>query len=347
MNQRILIVDGNNLAHQLYSLRKNSRVTLAHAQALTDLLADYLRANPAQRLHIHLFFDGNLAPSRPARVNLEVFPAHDADDDIIQQVFECVREHNQVVVVSGDEDLCMGVAGLGAVTLSAFEFILVHNPQAPRFIYPGSLPFDFQRIAPEPEEDAPGFTEADFTPETLEAVSVVEEPPPALDEIPPAEDTPSLDEPLVDSEPVDESAQVPEPEPAPGPALTTWYRADPAAWPPAEGARFLAGAFCGRHRADAAALVHGGQVLRPADLTALAALLVSTCGDEADFCARGSLMDRVRLALLKAKGDWVSLEALARAIRLSPVGLQGKIKKKAEKWVEISKDAAPGGEAAG
>jgi len=344
MNQRILIVDGNNLAHQLFSLRKNSRVTLAHAQTLTDLLADYLRANPAQRLHIHLFFDGGLAPARPARVNLEVFPAHDADDDIIQQVFQCVREQNQVVVVSGDEDLCLGVAGLGAVTISSFEFILVHNPQAPRFIYPGSLPFDFQRSAPEPEVEAPEFSESDFPPEAVEAAPPVEEPPQEPEESPLEEDTPALEEPLGDEEPADETAPAAAPESAPVPALTAWYRADPSAWPPVEGARFLAGAFCGLHRADAAALVHDGQALRPEDLAALAALLVSTCGDEADFCARGSLMDRVRLALLKAKGTWVPLDALARAIRLSPVGLQGKIKKKAEKWLEISKDAPPGSE---
>ena len=56
-------------------------------------------------------------------------------------------------------------------------------------------------------------------------------------------------------------------------------------------------------------------------------------------------MDRVRLALLKAKGEWVSIDQLAVEIELPSLGLHGKIKKKAAKWVEMRKDAPPTGEA--
>src|SRR5512140_1505446 len=101
MNRRILIIDGNNLAHQLFSLRKNSRVTLAEAQSLADLLGAYLLANPAQRIHMELFFDGGLAPGKNTPARLQIIPAHDADDEIIQRVFTGVRDHDQVVVVSG------------------------------------------------------------------------------------------------------------------------------------------------------------------------------------------------------------------------------------------------------
>ena len=162
MNHRILIIDGNNLAHQLFTLRKNSRVTPAQAQTLADLLAGYLLANPTYRLHIDLYFDGGLAPVKNSKASLQIIPAHDADDEIIQRVFQGKRDQDQVVVVSGDEELRSGIAYLGAVTISAFEFILVHNPKAPRFIYPSSLPFDFQKTAAEPDPE-PVFTVEDFS----------------------------------------------------------------------------------------------------------------------------------------------------------------------------------------
>ena len=348
MNHRILIIDGNNLAHQLFSLRKNSKVSLAQAQTLADLLSAYLLANPTFRLHIDLYFDGGLAPVKNGTVSLQIIPAHDADDEIIQRVFQGKRDQDHVVVVSGDEDLRNGIDYLGAVTISAFEFILVHNPKAPKFIYPGSLPFDFQITAAEPDPE-PVVSVEEFMPEPepIPADTPQGEVETGLEaEAALAEDAPEEPEAPAESLPI---APVPEEPPAAvkvtPPALSAWYRADPAAWPPAEGAKFLSGAFCPQHRAGAAALLHGAQPLRPADLSALASLLVASCGAEPNFGKQGSLMDRVRLALLKAKGAWLSIEQLAAATDLPLVGLHGKIKKKAEKWVEFTKDAPPEGEA--
>ncbi len=68
------------------------------------------------------------------------------------------------------------------------------------------------------------------------------------------------------------------------------------------------------------------------DLRALAELLLFTCGNEENFARRGSLMTRVRLALLEARGQSLSISALSTATGLKQHGLQGRIKAKADRW---------------
>ncbi len=67
----------------------------------------------------------------------------------------------------------------------------------------------------------------------------------------------------------------------------------------------------------------------------LAEFLRSACSAEPGFTHRGSLMDRVRLALLKAGDTGLDLAALAAEIGLKPEGLGGRIKRKANGWLEI------------
>ncbi len=108
-------------------------------------------------------------------------------------------------------------------------------------------------------------------------------------------------------------------------------------WPVEEGVRFLLNAFCPRHRAAYQDLIDTFDPadLRPADLRALAELLLHACGNEPGFARRGALMARVRLALLQARGEPLGLAELAERTGLKLNGLRGRIKEKAGKWVEI------------
>jgi hypothetical protein len=108
-------------------------------------------------------------------------------------------------------------------------------------------------------------------------------------------------------------------------------------WPIEEGVRFLLNSFCPRHRAEYQDLLAAFDraALRPIDLRALAELLLHACGSEPEFARQGALMARVRLALLQARGEPLSLEELAKRTGLKYSGLRGRIKAKAGLWVEI------------
>jgi predicted RNA-binding protein with PIN domain len=343
LKRHILIVDGNNVCHELFSLRKNSKVALANAQHLTNLLAVYANSSPFYQFEVELFFDGKLEPAGPGVKNLRIFPSADADDEIIQRVFRHVGSGNQVVVISGDVELRKGIEEFGARSISPFDFTFVHNPVSPRFIHPANLPFETKKEKTavfHPENLQPDILEEEFPPEpqpvaqessNLDANEglVLE---PAAESIPEPIQEPEAPQPVIAEEEMLPDPQKKENRPA------VWYRAELSDWPVEEGARFLAGAFCSRHQAEAAALAHSGQGFRPDDLPALAGLLLSTCGSEVDFCKRGSLMDRVRLALLKHKGDWTPITRLAEEIGIPEKGLHGRIKRKAGSWVRFGRE---------
>ena len=72
------------------------------------------------------------------------------------------------------------------------------------------------------------------------------------------------------------------------------------------------------------------------DLRALAALMLDICGDEPDFMARGSLMDRARLALLQARGQPLTLDEIARKARLHKPELRRKLNHAVDRWVKLT-----------
>jgi len=100
---------------------------------------------------------------------------------------------------------------------------------------------------------------------------------------------------------------------------------------------FLNQAFCTAHLAEYKDLLDLVDAENPAleDLRALADLLLHTYAEEEQFARRGSLMTRVRLALLQARGEPVCLSELAKATGLKKHGLQGRIKAKAGPWLVI------------
>jgi hypothetical protein len=108
-------------------------------------------------------------------------------------------------------------------------------------------------------------------------------------------------------------------------------------WPIREGVRFLRGAFCDYHRKEFSDLLGSVdyQNLRYEDLIAVAELLLHACQGEANFYRRGSLMDRVRLALLSSGGEPLNLSELSERTGLPPKGLYQKIKAKGGRWVRL------------
>ena len=139
-------------------------------------------------------------------------------------------------------------------------------------------------------------------------------PPPELPEKPPASEPPAPPSP---------------PQPA--------YRLTLETWPLAAGVRFLVDSFCPQHGDEYRKLYRSlkDHPLVQADLTELAAALVESCGQEPGFAARGSLLDRVRLALLLSPNEDVPLAVVVERTGLNPRGLHGRIKEKARGWLKI------------
>ena len=114
------------------------------------------------------------------------------------------------------------------------------------------------------------------------------------------------------------------------------YRLYLAGWPAREGRKFLLDSACVRHRPRIAGLLveSDERAFGPGDMAALAELLLEHCAGEPDFATRGSLMDRVRGALLLARGASVALSALAMQLGEPPARLRRKLAQHEGKWVE-------------
>ena len=115
-------------------------------------------------------------------------------------------------------------------------------------------------------------------------------------------------------------------------------------WPINTGVRFLLASFCSTHRLQFINLLDSFDLsqLRAEDLVILAEFLRTTCSAEPGFTHRGSLMDRVRLALLKAGDTGLDLATLAVEIDIKPEGLGGRIKRKANGWLAARISPNPG-----
>jgi hypothetical protein len=337
-----LILDGNNFAHLLYDIPSGQKVTAAHDERLISQLAVYVDTHPHSQFDVLLCMDwfDSQAEQAVFRPNLRISlpgSGQKADDDILGHVLYLKRTKQDFTVVTADQDLQDRVTGAGGTYVNLHDFVLLAHPEHPVFCPPENiLPLRVKSRGR--RRRLPADPAATSWPEELNttaAASLASRPAkkPATRRHQPqpesaaAEDNPSLI--------AEESIRAAEEQ---APAMDEpRYRLSLEGWPVQAGVRFLTQSFCKQHCAEQKERIDAlsGPSATYNDLLALAELLAATCADEPGFASQGSLMDRVRLALLRAPQHTLPLSALISQTGVNPSGLRRRLKEKAGDWIEI------------
>jgi len=364
----ILLIDGNNLAHFLYpNLNSGQKMTPVDSLLLINHLNNYARQF-GQSVKIELCLDRSPGDPGSLSENIRVLWAHypqNGDDLLVDRFWFHHVSRRPCLVITNDEDILYEVNDAGGRSLRVFEFVRRPGLNSPVFREPDDLP---QISAPAPGEDEsthglPLSASIYFrlvedprihNPSEPPGVRQAENPPTYT---PPGQSTISYSERDQNTPGEVEyrgSSEIPAKECEAYPLTGVesggndgmhWtdqdvephYYLDLDQWLLDDGIRFLVQSFCPTHRAEYQDLIDLVNTEKAAadDLRALADLLLYTCSHEDNFARQGSLMARVRLALLQARGEPVSLTALADATGLKRHGLHGRIKAKAGRWVAI------------
>ncbi len=365
---RILLIDGNNLAHFLYpDLNPGKKMTPVHSLRLINHLNNYARQF-GQSVKIELCLDRSPGDPGSLHESMRVLWAHypkDGDDLLIDRFWFHHVSHHACLVITNDEDILDEVNSAGGASLRIFEFVRRPGLNSPVFREPVDLPqvyFNspdidepvqglplsasiYFRLVEDPRLNklgrSPGLPQDTNSPNlSPPSQSAFYNPELGLlspDQIQYREESDiqvkELDEdslPVTLPEKTEELSFI-------GQAEEPHYFLDLDHWPPEEGIRFLARSFCPSHRAEFKDLIDlaNSEKSTADNLRALAELLLYSCSHEDNFARRGSLMTRVRLALLQARGEPLSLSGLAEATGLKRHGLQGRINAKAGRWVAI------------
>ena len=331
-----LVIDGNNLAHHIFHLNSSKKITTTEIHQTAEMLIHYAWST-AGRVQIELCLDP-LPPEgeMPLSPALRIFiarPIEKADDLIIQRFRFHHFQTQPCVVVTNDGEVLERVREEGGTYLRVYDFVR-RAGTAPVFLKPDEFaPYihpnrhrhkkpaedSIIRVTPSRPQNAhrsgrkPGGDIQKIKNEIKNS-----------EEAPIASVTPAVEP----EEPIEET---------PSPPREPSYRLTLQSWPLEAGVHFLLSAFCDFHGKEFKDLYHsvGGEDLRPADLEELVDALLSSCGNEPDFARRGSLMKRVRLALLQVGDQPLTLSSLAERTGLPLRGLHGRIKTKAAPWIEI------------
>lgn len=354
----ILLIDGNNLAHFLYTnLVPGQKMTADDSRRLIDHLSSYARSYAGQ-VHVELCLDRSPGAYDLPPENLHIFAAEypqTGDDLLLGRFWFHQMARRPCLVITNDDAILEEVREARGNSLRVYDFVRRPGITAPVLRDPQDLPpLPGADTCLQPVEKAPSLSASIY-------FRIVQEDRQAEKTTPKGERTvrqPPEQTKTTESKPGTQAVPQPKPEHAvpkaadalppkeavpEQPAETRdgpYYFLSLETWPVAEGIRFLRNAFCRQHRGQYLDLVEAfnPQTLTPADLRALAELLLHTCGDEPDFARRGSLMARVRLALLQARGEPLVLDQIAQATGLKQTGLHGRIKDKAENWIMILQD---------
>jgi len=353
----VIIIDGNNLAHYLFQLSPGLKLSLEHIRHLVLYLEQYASVAGARSadfsLKIELCLDYIMGDIQIPLRHLSLIAADypfSGDDEVLQRFWFHAFRRDRNIVITNDEEILEEVKQADGNSLSVFQFVRMPSWEHPVFLQPDDFPpihipdidvenellhrhwgasiFYCKTKLPEKpssfKKARPGSQEKDQ--KTVDDRGKII---PGTNQKLPS--SPGSGSRIIQAPQGEEGVEYPNP-PEPVYRLTLDY------WPVELGAKFLLHSFCISHRADYFSLMSNFDLttLRSSDLRILADFLLSTCGQEADFARRGSLMDRIRLALLREKGEWVSLSQLAELIDLKAPGLQGRIKEKAKPWIEVT-----------
>jgi hypothetical protein len=359
-----LLIDGNNLAHFLYQdLLPGQKMTEEISQRLMIHLDSYSRQNSGL-ISLELYLDRFPQGSSEYFSSLRIFPAEypqSADDILIDRFWFHHIVLQPCLVVTNDEDILEEVKYAGGNSLRVFDFVRRRGLINPVFRDP--IEFPVLRLPPKEEKPKPDYhslrtsiyfrigkeraersakepvlrkqiisncdsTESPPEPQNLTIGGLFSHPTPEIQHQD-IQTVSSLETPL--------PASITAPPSIPSNSGQMLYRADIDSWPPGEGVRFLKHAFCSAHRKEYQDLLGAidYNAIKPADLRAVAELLLYACGAEVDLARRGSTMDRVRMAILLNGGKELTITEIAAITGLKQIGLHRKIKEKAGRWISL------------
>jgi hypothetical protein len=339
-NLPVILIDGNNLAHFLYTnLSPGQKMTAADSRRLISHLSSYARQY-AEDIEIECCLDRPTKSDQTLPHNMRVLSAKfpKTGDELLLERFNFHLYNNRsCLVVTNDEAILDEVKVGSGSTMLVSTFVRrpgIHNPV---FRDPLELPpLPFLNSANEPSRFSEIKSHIKLQPDrkkrkmgTRDNIKeIIRLESPQIERVLPSKPKQMIARPAppVEVGPFDPGQQDPR------------YILDFTAWPCAEGIKFLLGSFCPDHRTEYHEMMHsfGPDVFHASDLPIVAELLRNTCSSEADFVTRGgSLMGRVRLALIQAGGEIRSLSEMAERTGLKEKGLRGRIKEKAGNWVQI------------
>ncbi len=307
---------------------------------LVDHLSAYQNTFRTAIPQIELCFDGGVRPTTADPVMMRILAAgpHNKADYLVLDRFRFhAYSHRPCMVITNDGEIQEKIEQEGGSYLNVFDFVLLPHLTTPVFLPLQDLPVNKPGLKNQANQKRNPDINIELLGDPLTQFGRLKPPRKKPDRARP--NLKVIPEPV----PPPQDLAIPAPvEYVPGrpgqtggePAI---YCLTIPSWPVNAGVRFLLASFCSTHRPQFINLLDNFDVsqLRPEDLTVLAEFLCSTCSAEPGFTHRGSLMDRVRLALLKAGDTGLDLAGLAAEIGLKPDGLGGRIKRKANGWLAI------------
>jgi hypothetical protein len=334
-----VIIDGNNLEHYLYRLGPGKLIPFELDVQLVQALS-YWANSQDREIEVELCLDPRreIASGKEPVMVFAADPGSKADGMIVGKVSHRVYTQDSCLVITSDEELRMRVAEFQVRCIPVREFVLSAHTNPPKFarlpakIPRGIMPPASTQPAPQnlrppkpqfiPTKDRDGLKQRGGTHSIDEYDRLVAQ---TL-----ASRNPSTAE--ADLENGTETTSKP-----PDRQEIQILRLTLHTWPVQQGAKFLQESFCPEHFAGVADLFLKDVPFKSADLPFLANLLFEHCANEADFISRGgSLMDRLRLALLKSAGMSLTFSEAAQATGDNLSNLRHKARQNAGRWVAIN-----------
>lgn len=331
-----VIIDGNNLAHFLYNLGPSRVIPPGVDALLVDALGAWARTQ-SQPVEVELCLDPRREKptGNPWVTVFTADPGRRADGMIVGKVSHRVYAGDACLVVTNDKGLQARVADYQVRCIAVRDFVVPEQFARPTFIpLPTKIPKGLIPPSPEGDRGTPG-------PNVKERPRLKRRP----------EDSAGEYDRLVAQTLAARNAKagtasggaangtlageivLPA---ADVPAQTEIVRLTVDTWPAQPGAKFLKESFCSRHYPEVSILFKDAQPLTSQDLPVLAEFLLEHCGAEGDFVRRGGcLMDRVRLALLRAVGLQLTFAEIAAQTGDSLSDVRRKVRQGAGRWVEI------------
>lgn len=362
-DQTVLLIDGNNLAHFLYTnLTPGQKMTDEMSGQLFTHIGHYGRQYTG-RLQIELVLDHKPKVdvdliNNPVRVFSAIFP-QTGDDLLMERFWYHHTSFHPCLVITNDDEILEIIRHERGNVLRVYDFVRRAGTHNPVFRDPDDLPL----LLPPQFSDKQVSLQASLKDSIHFRISVEQQTSPTRPKRssnrPDHGFTNLLPTSIVDGAIITSALDLPSSSTAlpdtllgqqdrvlqmessidrkPSSENMPIYYLNLDSWPLREGARFLRQSFCAKHRQEYKDLLASIDYdrIEAADVRAIAELLLHSCSQETNFCTRGSLIDRVRLALLQARGEPLSLAELADRTRLSIPGLNRKIKAKAGQWLII------------
>jgi hypothetical protein len=334
--QPIVIIDGNNLAHEKYNLQ-GKPVTIRYDRAIILDLSLWAKRQ-REACAVDLFLDPRMAlPESTGRVFVHVaYPGDRADAHIKDYVRHCVLSQKACILITDDGELTDYANQQGVLVIPVKEFI-----KLPKFL--DLIPADFEKesfpylknispapdLAPRQPENAARIPANPSAPEPQKINKL------AASELLDLHHRTYQGRLLRSENAADRADENSAEAGAALPVTKAMLRLNLETWPVEDGYQFLTHLICSRHKQEYQSLLGKPEQAASSDLRTYYHFVVELCGAEPDFYARGvTLMDNLRLKLMKVYPDALALAELDELFKDNP-GFRHKIKVHNGKSIEL------------